>query len=177
MFAHGIGGIRRLIVSMHGVLGMAKPEVATSSTDIVHCIQKFSERSFSMPQAKIFGIREHLVPVRHLLSDAVNESISVAFQFPAERRLQRFFPMDAADFIYPAHERSARYTIIEISTFEGRSKETLKALVRELYRRVPEATGIEPRDLDIIVTEQPRHAWGLMGQPGDEINLSYKVNI
>lgn len=130
-----------------------------------------------MPQAKIYGIREHLVPIRQALSDAVNESISVAFQFPAERRLQRFFPMDREDFIYPPSERTERYTIVEISTFEGRSKETLKQLVREMYTRVPAATGIAPRDLDIIVTQQPRHAWGLMGEPGDEIGLTYKVNV
>lgn len=130
-----------------------------------------------MPQAKIYGIREHLVPVRDAMSDAVNESISVAFTFPRERRLQRFFPMDRADFIYPAHERSERYTIIEIETFEGRSKDILKKLVREIYERVPAATGIEPRDLDVIISEQPKHAWGLMGEPGDEIKLTYKVEI
>lgn len=130
-----------------------------------------------MPQAKIYGIREHLVPVRDALSDALNEAISVGLTFPRERRLQRFFPMDAADFIYPAHERSERYTIIEIETFEGRSKDILKKLVREIYERVPAATGIEPRDLDVIISEQPKHAWGLMGEPGDEIKLTYKVEI
>jgi phenylpyruvate tautomerase PptA (4-oxalocrotonate tautomerase family) len=130
-----------------------------------------------MPQAKIYGIREHLVPVRDAMSEAVNESISVAFSFPRERRLQRFFPMDAADFIYPPHERSARYTIIEIETFQGRSKDVLKTLVREIYQRVPKATGIEPRDLDVIISEQPKHAWGLMGECGDEIKLTYKVEI
>lgn len=130
-----------------------------------------------MPQAKIYGIREHLVPVRDAMSEAVNESISVAFSFPRERRLQRFFPMDREDFIYPPHERSERYTIIEIETFEGRSKEILKQLVREIYDRVPAATGIAPRDLDVIISEQPKHAWGLMGEPGDEIKLTYKVEI
>jgi phenylpyruvate tautomerase PptA (4-oxalocrotonate tautomerase family) len=130
-----------------------------------------------MPQAKIYGIREHLTPVRDAMSEAVNESISVAFSFPRERRLQRFFPMDRADFIYPPHERSERYTIIEIETFEGRSKEILKTLVREIYERVPAATGIAPRDLDVIISEQPKHAWGLMGEPGDEIKLTYKVEI
>jgi phenylpyruvate tautomerase PptA (4-oxalocrotonate tautomerase family) len=130
-----------------------------------------------MPQAKIYGIREHLTPVRDAMSEAVNESISVAFSFPRERRLQRFFPMDRDDFIYPPHERSERYTIIEIETFEGRSKEILKTLVREIYERVPAATGIAPRDLDVIISEQPKHAWGLMGEPGDEIKLTYKVEI
>lgn len=130
-----------------------------------------------MPQAKIYGVREHLVPVRDAMSEAVNESISVAFTFPRERRLQRFFPMDKADFIYPPHERSERYTIIEIETFEGRSKDILKKLVREIYERVPAATGIQPRDIDVIISEQPKHAWGLMGEPGDEIRLTYKVEI
>ena len=130
-----------------------------------------------MPQAKIYGIRENLVPIRDQLSEAINESISIAFQFPRERRLQRFFPMAKEDFIYPSHERSERYIIIEISTFQGRSKDVLKKLVREIYTRVPAATGIVPRDIDIIITEQPRHAWGLMGEAGDEINLTYKVAI
>ena len=130
-----------------------------------------------MPQAKIFGIREHLAPIRAALSDAINESISQAFNFPRERRLQRFFPMAREDFIYPPHERSERYIIIEIDTFQGRSVDTLKELVRQIYRRVPAATGIEPRDIDVIVSEQPRHAWGLMGENGDEIKLTYKVEV
>lgn len=125
-----------------------------------------------MPQVKIFGVRENIASCRDALSEAVNQSISVAFQFPRERRLQRFFPMSREDFIFPAHEKSERYTIIEISTFEGRTNDTLKELVREIYRRVPEATGIQPHDIDIIITEQPRHAWGLRGEPGDEIKLT-----
>ena len=104
-------------------------------------------------------------------------SISVALVFPRERRLQRFFPMDRENFIYPPHERSERYTIIEIETFQGRSKEVLKTLVREIYARVPAMTGIEPRDLDVIISEQPKHAWGLMGECGDEVKLTYKVEI
>jgi hypothetical protein len=130
-----------------------------------------------MPQAKVFGIKEHIERHRDALSEALNEAISVGLQFPRERRLQRFFPMAREDFIYPAHERTERYTIIEISTFQGRSADVLRGLVREIYKRVPPAIGIEPRDLDIIITEQPRHAWGLMGEPGDEIKLSYKVEI
>ncbi len=130
-----------------------------------------------MPQAKVYGIREHLVPVRAALSDAINECIADALKFPSDRRLQRFFPMDPEDFVYPAHERSARYIIIEIETFEGRSVDTKKELVRQLYRRIPAATGIEPRDIDVIITEQARHNWGLMGECGDEIKLAYQVKV
>lgn len=130
-----------------------------------------------MPQAKIYGIREHLVPVREQISEAVNDAISDAFKFPIERKLQRFFPMDREDFIFPAHERSERFTIIEISTFEGRSVDTLRDVVSQIVRRVNEATGIEPRDIDVIITQQPRHAWGLMGENGDKAKLSYQVQV
>lgn len=130
-----------------------------------------------MPQAKIYGLRERLLPVREAVSDAVNDAISDAFKFPRERRLQRFFLMDRGDFVFPAHERSDRYTIIEIETFAGRSPEVLKDLVRQITRRVSAAADIAPRDIDVIISEQPRHAWGLMGEPGDEIKLAYKVDI
>lgn len=130
-----------------------------------------------MPQAKIYGIRENLIPIRDAVSEAVNEAIADAFKFPRERRLQRFFPMDRADFIYPPSERSERYIIIEISTFEGRSKETLKDVVRQIVRRVNGATGIDMRDIDVIITQQPKHAWGLMGENGDEAKLSYRVEV
>lgn len=130
-----------------------------------------------MPQAKIYGLREHLVPVREQVSQAVNDAISDAFQFPSERKLQRFFPMDPEDFRFPSHERSERYLIVEILTFEGRSTDTLKDLVRQIVRRVGELTGIEPRDIDVIIQQQPRHAWGLMGENGDEIGLTYQVNV
>jgi phenylpyruvate tautomerase PptA (4-oxalocrotonate tautomerase family) len=130
-----------------------------------------------MPQAKIYGLREKLLPVREAMSEAVNDSISEAFKFPRERKLQRFFLMDREDFLFPASERSDRYTIIEIETFAGRTPDTLKNLVRQIYKRVPAATGIERRDLDVIISEQPKHAWGLMGEPGDEIKLTYKVEI
>lgn len=130
-----------------------------------------------MPQAKVYGIREHLVPIRAIVSDAINESISSAFKFPADRRLQRFFPMDREDFIFPAHERSERYIIIEIETFEGRSSDTKREVVRQITQRINSGTGIEPRDIDVIITEQPRHNWGLMGQPGDEIQLTYNVKV
>ena len=130
-----------------------------------------------MPQAKVYGLRDQLVPVRTAVSDAINESIAEAFKFPRERRLQRFFPMDRDDFVYPASERSERYLIIEIETFEGRSAETKKELVRQICRRIHDATGIDYRDIDVIISEQPRHNWGLMGEPGDEIQLGYKVSV
>ena len=129
-----------------------------------------------MPTAKIFGLREKLVPVRRALSTALHSCVADALKFPADKPLQRFFPLDREDFVFPT-DRTENYTIIEISMFEGRSVETKKQLVRLIYERVPAATGIRREDIDITIFETPRHAWGLTGQPGDEIQTTYKVAV
>lgn len=61
--------------------------------------------------------------------------------------------------------------------FEGRSAEVKKALIRALYRYIAEATGTTGQDIEITISETPRHAWGIRGMPGDEIGLNYKVEI
>jgi phenylpyruvate tautomerase PptA (4-oxalocrotonate tautomerase family) len=84
--------------------------------------------------------------------------------------------MESGDFFHPA-SASARYTIIEISMFEGRSTETRKALIRLLFERVGAQCDRKPNEIEITITETPRHNWGFRGLPGDEIGLSYKVEV
>lgn len=129
-----------------------------------------------MAQIKIYGLRERLDPVKARLSDVVHACVVEALRYPADKRAHRFFPLDAGDFFYPAG-RTDRYTIIEISLFEGRSIEAKKALIRLLFQKVEAALGISPQDLEITMTETPKHNWGFRGKPGDEHELDYKVNV
>lgn len=129
-----------------------------------------------MAQVKIYGLRRSLSPLRTVLSDAIHASVMTAFEYPAEKRFHRFLLLDEADFIYPP-DRSDRYTIIELSIFEGRSVEARKHLIRQLYERIPQVTGIASQDIEITIFETPRHAWGIRGLPGDEIGLNYKVEV
>ena len=85
-----------------------------------------------------------------------------------------FIALAPEDFIYPA-DRSARYTIIEISLFAGRSLETKKALVRTIFERFEKELGIAPQDVEITLQESPKENWGIRGKPGDELVLNYKV--
>ena len=71
----------------------------------------------------------------------------------------------------------ASYEMIEITMFEGRSVETIKTLINTIYEKVPEATGIPRSDIDILVHELPRYAWGLQGSIGDEQSLGYSVSV
>lgn len=99
-----------------------------------------------------------------------------ALQLPPEKRFHRFILLDEADFYFPA-ERSAKYTILEISMFEGRSVETRKALIRQLFSRLSEEFSLSPADLEITIFETPRQNWGIRGVPGDELSLNYRVDV
>lgn len=129
-----------------------------------------------MAQIKIYGIREHLEPIKRVLSDVIHSCVVDALEFPRDKRAHRFFPMDRSDFYYP-ESASPRYTIIEISMFEGRSVETKKSLIRLLFERVAGQCRRLPNEIEVTITETPKHNWGFRGLPGDEVGLSYKIEV
>ena len=129
-----------------------------------------------MAQTKIYGLREHLAAVRERLSDTVHACVVEALEYPRDKRAHRFFPLEREDFIAPAG-RTDRYTIIEISMFEGRSVEAKKRLIRLLFERLERECGISPMDVEITIAETPRHNWGIRGVPGDDLALTYTVEV
>jgi hypothetical protein len=128
-----------------------------------------------MAQTKIYGLREHLDPIKSQLSDIIHACVVEALQYPANKRAHRFFPLDRSDFFYP-EGRSDRYTIIEFSMIEGRSVEAKKQLMRLLFERV-QPLGISTQDLEMTIFETPKHNWGFRGLPGDEHQLNYKIEV
>jgi phenylpyruvate tautomerase PptA (4-oxalocrotonate tautomerase family) len=129
-----------------------------------------------MAQIKIYGIAEHLNPIKAQLSDVIHSCVVDALQFPEDKRAHRFFPLDPSDFYYPAG-RTDRYLILEISMFEGRTVEAKKHLIRLLFERIAGEFALSVQDIEITITETPRHNWGFRGLPGDEIGLNYKVDV
>jgi phenylpyruvate tautomerase PptA (4-oxalocrotonate tautomerase family) len=129
-----------------------------------------------MAQVKVYGLRSSLAAIKSELSAAIHESLIEAFALPREKRFQRFIALDRDDFIAPS-DRTDKYTIIEISMFEGRSPEAKKRLIQTLYSQVQTRAGVTPHDLEITIFETPRANWGIRGKPGDELLLDYKVNV
>lgn len=127
-----------------------------------------------MAQIKIYGHAAHLSAHRELISDAIHICAMTELGLPEDKRFHRFIPLEAENFIHP-NDRSEKYTIIEVSLFEGRTVETKKAFIRALFEKFAEAHLAQPNDLEITLTETPRHNWGIRGVPADELNLNYKV--
>ncbi|WP_134682833.1 tautomerase family protein [Brevibacillus migulae] len=129
-----------------------------------------------MAQVKIFGVNDRLQPIKRELSDTIHACIVEALQYPVDKRFHRFFPMEREDFFFP-DDRTEAYTIIEISLFEGRSKETKKQLIRLLFERIHRQLQLSPQDIEITIFETPTSNWGIRGVPGDELQLTYQVNV
>ena len=129
-----------------------------------------------MAQIKIYGVAEHLRPVQARLSDVIHACVVEALDYSPGKRFHRFLPLQPEDFVFPS-DRSARYTIIEISMFEGRSAAARKRLITLLFAKIASEIGIDPQDVEITITETPRANWGIRGQPGDELGLKYRVEV
>jgi len=99
-----------------------------------------------------------------------------ALKFPANKRAHRFFPLEKEDF-YTPEGRTEQYIIIEIMMIEGRTVETKKHLIRLLFERIHAELGISLQDIEIAITEAPKHNWGFRGKTGDEVELNYKIEV
>jgi 5-carboxymethyl-2-hydroxymuconate isomerase len=130
-----------------------------------------------MSQVKIYGLRSHLDPIKSQLSDVIHSCVVDALQYPIDKRFHRFFPLEHDDYYYPSGERTERYTIIELSMFEGRTVDAKKQLIRLLFDRLDQEFAISNLDLEITIFETPKSNWGIRGLPGDELSLNYKVNV
>ncbi|PPK92576.1 tautomerase-like protein [Kineococcus xinjiangensis] len=128
-----------------------------------------------MAQFKVYGRDDVLRPLRTAVSDTLHSAAVDVLGLPATKRFHRFFPMSAEDFPTP-ERRSERYTIIEVLMFTGRSTAAKKALYQRLFRDFEQDLDIAPTDLEITVLETPRHDWGIRGQAGDELTVTYRVD-
>ena len=129
-----------------------------------------------MAQVKVYGEKAHLRSVRAALSDLIHAVNRDVLGLPADKRFHRFIALEAEDFLFPP-DRSPAYTIIEISMFEGRDPAIKKALLKRLMADISEGLGLAPADTEITIFETPKANWGIRGQTGDELALSYKVEI
>jgi phenylpyruvate tautomerase PptA (4-oxalocrotonate tautomerase family) len=129
-----------------------------------------------MAQIKIYGLKEHFAPIKARLSDVIHECVVETLGLPRDKRAHRFFGLEAEDFYRPA-TASPRYVILEINMIEGRTVETKKNLIRALYRSTSEELGLAVTDLEIQIIESPKSSWGFRGMPGDEIGLTYVVEV
>jgi 4-oxalocrotonate tautomerase family enzyme len=129
-----------------------------------------------MSQIKIYALDETIELHRDNLSKAIYQALVKELKYPEEKRFQRFIALESKNFVYPV-DRSKSYIIIEISMFDGRTKETTTAFIRSLFENINNLCGIDSNDVEITIFETPKENWGIRGRNADELQLNYKVNV
>ncbi len=124
----------------------------------------------------VYGIDQHLNPIKARMSDALHQCMTSVLGLPEDKRAHRFVPLDKTNFYYPGG-RSGQYTVIEISLIAGRTEDTKKKLIKQIFLVFERDLGINPVDVEITLFEQPSHCWGFRGMTGDEAALNYKINV
>ncbi|MFE5309565.1 tautomerase family protein [Isoptericola sp. NPDC056605] len=127
-----------------------------------------------MVQVKIYGNRRVWGQRRTEVSDALHAALVGAWRIPEDKRFHRFLLLDDGDLVAP---RSDEYLMIEIVAFAGRTREAKRELIRRVYDDVAPALGVATDDVELVVIESPAESWGIRGRSGDELSLSYKVDV
>jgi phenylpyruvate tautomerase PptA (4-oxalocrotonate tautomerase family) len=127
-----------------------------------------------MAQVKVYGNRSVWGEQRAEISDALHEALVRTWQLPADKRFHRFLLLDDGDLVAP---RSDAYLVVEVVCFTGRSREAKRALIAALYDSVAPRLGLAAEDLEIVIMESPKENWGIRGMSGDELTLSYRVDV
>lgn len=129
-----------------------------------------------MAQIKIYALNKTIKRHRDHLSIAIHQALTKTLKYPIEKKFQRFISLESEYFIYPS-DRTESYIIIEISMFEGRTKEAKKALINTLFQNINDLCGIDFNDIEITIFETPKENWGIRGKNADELQLNYQINI
>lgn len=129
-----------------------------------------------MAQFKIYGRNSFLREAHAKIGEVVYQAARRTLQLPADKRFQRFIGLEDWQLVAP-RDRSERYLLLEVLMFSGRTVETRKALVRALMDDLTRELSLSAADIEVTIIESPRENWGIRGQHGDEMALTYKVNV
>jgi 4-oxalocrotonate tautomerase family enzyme len=117
----------------------------------------------TMPLVRVEIIKGKSAEYKKTLLDCIHEGLMESIGIADWDRFQRIIEIDRADFETPS-EKTYQFMIIEITMFQGRTKEQKKALIETVTKKLGERLGIVPTDIFIVLHEPPDENWGLGGK-------------
>lgn len=129
-----------------------------------------------MPHVRIEMIKGKSAQYKKSIMDNIHYALVDEFKIPEIDRYFRIIEFDKENFFH-GPRRSDDYLFIEILLFIGRSDETKKRLYKNICDRLNKDLGINPIDIIIFLNETKLRNWGFADKAGDEIELSFNVNV
>ena len=96
------------------------------------------------------------------LLDCIHDGLAEAIRIEDWDRFQRIVEIERQDF-ETAPDKTDHFMIIEITMFQGRSKEQKKAVIECVTSKLVNRLGIQPTDVFIVIQDPPNENWGLGG--------------
>lgn len=131
-----------------------------------------------MPASLIEVRRSYTHDEEAALIEAVHAALVSAFKIPAEDRTVRLFehaPHRLA--CSPKLTQPARYTLVSIDAFAGRSLDAKRALYRAIVANLA-PLGIPGDHVKVLLRELPRENWGIRGgQAACDLDLGFTVEV
>lgn len=116
-----------------------------------------------MPLVRIEIIKGKNSDYKKMVMDAIHTALVNAIQIEDWDRFQRLFEID--NELFERNEsKTDKFTIVEITMFQGRTKEQKAKIYEEITKELYEKLSIQPTDIFIVINEPPNENWGLAGK-------------
>jgi phenylpyruvate tautomerase PptA (4-oxalocrotonate tautomerase family) len=106
---------------------------------------------------------------------AVHRAIVEGIKIPEADRYVRILEYPPESFA-AAPAKGPRFTMIEISMFEGRSIEAKRRLYAALARELA-AFDVPASDIKIVVHDEPRENWSVGGVALSDVEIGFKIDV
>ncbi len=129
-----------------------------------------------MPIVKLSMIKGRTATEKLNVVSGIHNALLESFKIPEDDKNFRIMEFEKEDYVLPPG-KSEKYILIEMTIFPGRSIDAK----RLLYRRVVEnlnQLGIDPKDIFIILYEEPLDNWAVRGgHPASEIDIGFNLKV
>ena len=116
-----------------------------------------------MPLIRIEIIKGKDRDYKKKILDAVHTALIKAIQIEDWDRFQRLYEIDE-ELFERSENKTDKFTMIEITMFQGRTKEQKAKIYEEIVKELDEKLEIKSSDVFIVINEPPNENWGLAGK-------------
>ena len=128
-----------------------------------------------MPSTRI-ETRAGWIAGRHAeIIAAVQRALVEGIAIPEADRCVRILEYPTEAFA-AAPDRGPQFTLVEISMFAGRSVEAKRRLYAALLREMT-PFGLGPRDLKVVIHDEPRENWSVAGVALSDVEIGFKIDV